>query len=41
MRTSYAMMASSVTPPAEEEGAEVDGAAEAGGAAVLVRGCLK
>ena len=35
------MMASSVTPPAEEEGEEVDGAVEAGGAVVSVRGYLK
>ena len=40
MCTSYAMMASSVTPPTEDEGAEVDGAVEAGGAAVCVWGCL-
>ena len=30
------MMASSVTPPAEEEGAEVDGAEEAEGATISV-----
>ena len=30
------MMASRVTPPAEEEGAEVDGAEEAGGATIPV-----
>ena len=36
MRTSYAMMASSVTPLAEDEGAEVDRAVEARGAAVCV-----
>ena len=35
MRTSYAMMASSVTPPTEDKGA-----IEAGGAAISVRGCL-
>ena len=29
-------MASSVTPPIEDEGAEVDGAVEAGGIVVLV-----
>ena len=40
MRTSYAMMASSVTPPTENEGAEVDGAVEVGEAAVCVWGCL-
>ena len=34
MRTSYAMMSSTVTPPVEEEGANVDGAVEAGGIAV-------
>ena len=37
MCTSYAMMASSVTPPVEEEGVEVDGAVEAGGVAVSVQ----
>ena len=36
MRTSCAMMASSITPPTDDEGAEVDGAVEAGGAAVFV-----
>ena len=36
MRTSYAMMTSSVTSPAKDEGAEVDGAAEVGGAAIYV-----
>ena len=36
MRTSYAMMASSVIPPAEDEGAEVDGAIEVRGVAVSV-----
>ena len=40
MHTSCAMMASRVTPPAEDEGAEVDGVVEAGGAVVSVRGCL-
>ena len=34
MRTSYAMMAPSVTPPSEEEGTEVDGAVEVEGATV-------
>ena len=33
-------MASSVIPPAKDEGAEVDGAVEAGGAAISVCGCL-
>ena len=33
-------MASSVTPPAEDEGAKVDGAVEARGATVFVWGCL-
>ena len=37
MRTSYVMMVSSVTPPTKEEGAEVDGAVEAGGVAVSVQ----
>ena len=40
MCTSCAMMASSVTPPTKDEGAEVDGAVEAGGVAESVRGCL-
>ena len=40
MCTSCAMMASSVTPPAEDNGAEVDGVVEAGGAVVCVWGCL-
>ena len=41
MRTSCATMASRVTPPAKDEGAEVDGAAEARGATVFVQGCLE
>ena len=40
MHTSCAMMVSSVTSPLEDEGAEVDGAVEAGGAAVSVHGRL-
>ena len=40
MRTSYAMMASSVTPPTEDEGTKVDGAVKAGGAVVCVWGYL-
>ena len=40
MHTSYAMMASSVTPPTKDEGAEVDEAVEAGGVIVSVRGYL-
>ena len=40
MLTGYAIMASSVTPPALDEGAEVDGAVEAGGAAICVWGRL-
>ena len=40
MRTSCAMMASSVTPPTEDEEVEVDGAVEVGGAAVCVWGYL-
>ena len=39
MRISYAMMALSVTPPIEDEGAEVDGAVEAGGAIISIWGC--
>ena len=38
MRSSYAMTASSVTPPLEEEGAEVDGMEGVGGVIVSVRG---
>ena len=34
------MMASSVTPPTDDEGAEVDGAVEAGGVTNSVRGRL-
>ena len=34
-------MASRVTPPVEDEGEKVDGAEEAEGVAVLVRGCLR
>ena len=34
------MMASSVTPPAKDEGVEVDGAVEVEGVAVSVWGCL-
>ena len=41
MRTCCAMMASSVTPPAEEEGVEVDGAVEAGGVTVCDWGCSR
>ena len=33
-------MASRVTPPAEDKGAEVDGAIKAGGVAVSIRGHL-
>ena len=40
MRTSCAIMASNVTPPAEDEGAEVDGVVEVGGVTVSVRGRL-
>ena len=35
------MMTSSFTLLVEDEGAEVDGTVEAGGAAVLVQGCLE
>ena len=38
MHSSCAVMAFSITPPAEEEGVEVDGVEWAGGVAVLVRG---
>ena len=34
------MTALKVTPPADEEGADVEGAEEAGGVAVSVRGCF-
>ena len=40
MHISYAMMALSVTPLAEE-GVKVDGAVEARGVTVLVQGCLE
>ena len=40
MRTSCAMMASNVTPLAEDEGVEVDGVVEAGGVTVSVWGRL-
>ena len=40
MRTSCAMMVSRVTPPAKDEGEEVDGAVEAGGVAISVQGRL-
>ena len=40
MRTSCAMMALRVTPPAEDEGAEVDEVEEVGGEAVSIRGHL-
>ena len=40
MRTSCAIMASSVTPPAEDEGAEVDGVVEVGGVTVSIQGRL-
>ena len=40
MRTSCAMMASSVTPPIEDEEAEVDEAVEARGVFVSIRGRL-
>ena len=40
MHTSCAMMVSRVTLPAEDEGEEVDGAVEAGGVAISVRGRL-
>ena len=38
MHSSCAMTASSVTPPTEEEGAEVDGAKWVGGVVISVRG---
>ena len=40
MRTSFAMMALKVTSPIEDEGAEVDGAVEAGGVIVSIWGRL-
>ena len=40
MHTSYAMMASSVTPPVEDKRAVVDGAVEAEGVAVSIWGHL-
>ena len=41
MHTSCAMMALRVTPPAKDEGAEVDEAVEVKGVAVSVQGYLK
>ena len=41
MRASCAMMASSVTPPAKDEGTKVDGMVEDGGIVVSVQGCLE
>ena len=38
MHSSYAMMASKVTPPLDEEEEKVDGVEQAGGVTVLVRG---
>ena len=40
MHTSYAMMALNVTPPTEDEVAEVDREVEARGVVVFVRGHL-
>ena len=40
MRTSYAMIASRVIPPAEDKRVEVEGVEEVEGVAILVRGCL-
>ena len=40
MRTSCAMMASSITPPVEDEGVEVDGVVEAEGAVICAWGIL-
>ena len=40
MHTSYAVMASRVTPLVEDKGAEEDGAVKVGGVAVSVRGRL-
>ena len=40
MRISYAIMVSRVTPPAEDEGADVDGVEKARGVVVSVRGYL-
>ena len=40
MHTNYAMMASSITPPANDEGAEVNEAVEVEGATVYVWGRL-
>ena len=40
MRTSCAMMASRVTPPAEDKGVEVEGVEEARGVTISVRGHL-
>ena len=40
MRSSYAITASKVTPPTDEEGVDVEGAEEVGGVAVFVCGCF-
>ena len=40
MHTSCAMMASRVTPPTKDKGAEVDGVEEARGVVVSVQCCL-
>ena len=40
MHTSCAMMASSVTSPAEDEGAEVDGVVKPRGVVISIRGHL-
>ena len=40
MRTSCTMIALRVTPPIEDDEAEVEEAEEAGGVVVLVHGCL-
>ena len=40
MRCSYAMIASRVTPPIDEEGADVEGVKKAGGVTISVCGCF-
>ena len=40
MHTSCATVASSVTPPAKDEGEEVDGVVEVGGVVVSIQGRL-
>jgi len=40
MHCSYAMTTSRVTPPIDEEGVDMEGAKEVGGATVFIHGCF-